>query len=187
MGCPLRCTYCDTEYAFYEGKAKSFDAIFETLAAYGTKLVEVTGGEPLAQPKSIPFMRELVAKGYEVLLETSGAYPTASLPEEVQVILDVKTPSSGEAHRHHWDNMGNLKAGRDEVKFVVGDRADFDYALDVERRYALLSRGVTCLMSPVHGKLENKQLVEWILESRRDFRFQVQMHKYIWEPSTRGV
>jgi 7-carboxy-7-deazaguanine synthase len=197
MGCPLRCTYCDTEYAFHEGKRKFFDEIFAVLKSYDTKLVEVTGGEPLAQPNTVPFLSELAAKGYEVLLETSGAYSILELPPEVKVILDVKTPGSGESARQFWDNLGALKAGRDEVKFVVTSRDDFDYAVDVAERYRLFERGITTLVSPAHpvaGKegaagagLTPRELAEWVVASRRDFRYQVQLHKYIWGAEVRGV
>jgi len=187
MGCPLRCTYCDTEYAFYEGKQKSFDDIHAVLKGYGTQLVEVTGGEPLAQPNVNLFMRELVTKGYEVLLETSGAYPVFDVPPEVKIILDVKTPGSGESRRQFWDNMGALKAGKDEVKFVVTDRADFDYAVEISDRYRLFDRGVTVLVSPAHGRVELKDLAGWVIGSERAFRMQTQLHKYIWGAEARGV
>ncbi len=186
MGCPLRCTYCDTEYAFHDGKTKSFDELFETLKNYGAKLVEVTGGEPLAQKNCIAFMQELVSQNYEVLLETSGAYPIQDVPQSVSIILDVKTPGSGEAAKQLWDNMAWLKPNKDEVKFVVKDKADFKYALKVCENYNLLSKHVV-LMSPVHGVLSNKDLAEWIVESKKPFRFQVQLHKYIWGENVKGV
>ena len=185
-GCPLRCTYCDTEYAFYEGKAQNFDKIFETLKSYKTNLVEVTGGEPLAQPNVNFFMQELVDRGYEVLLETSGAYPIHKVPKEVAIIMDVKTPSSSELSKMCWDNMGSLKAGLDEVKFVLSNHADFDFAMEITQKYKLFEK-CTVLLSPSHGVLENKKLAEWIVESKLPFRMQIQMHKYIWGAEARGV
>jgi 7-carboxy-7-deazaguanine synthase len=190
MGCPLRCTYCDTEYAFHEGKNKSFDEVFEILEDYGTPLVEVTGGEPLAQKNCIPFLQELVQNGYEVLLETSGAYPIFQVPKEVAIIMDIKTPGSGELAKMCWDNMGVLKAGLDEIKFVICSRADFDFMLQICEKYKLLGKH-TVLLSPSHGKLPAKDLAAWILESgeslRSHVRMQLQMHKLIWGEEVRGV
>ena len=185
-GCPLRCTYCDTEYAFFEGQSQTFDEVFDRLSSFGSKLVEVTGGEPLAQRNAIPFMNELVARGYEVLLETSGAYPIFDVPKEVAVIMDIKTPGSKEGGKMVWDNIGSLKPGLDELKFVVCSREDFDFAVDVSKKYKLFDR-VTVLVSPSHGVVPPKDLAEWVIESRLPFRFQVQMHKFIWGAETRGV
>jgi len=186
MACPLRCTYCDTEYAFYEGKTKSFDEIFEVLKSYPTKLVEVTGGEPLAQPNAIPFMEELLARGYEVLIETSGALPIQSIPAAVKVIMDLKTPGSGEVARNHWDNMAYLKPGLDEVKFVICNREDFNFAVEKSAQYKLFDK-VTVLASPSHKDLKPMDLAEWVLESGLPFRMQLQLHKYVWSQDTRGV
>lgn len=187
MGCPLRCSYCDTEYAFHEGVTKSFDEIFATLDAYGTSLVELTGGEPLAQPNAIPFLEECVTRGFEMMIETSGAFPIQGIPAAVKVILDIKTPGSGESHRNLWDNMGALKPGVDEVKFVVTSRADFDYAVGVTHDRQFIERGVTVLVSPAYGKVSARDLAEWVIASKLPLRFQVQMHKVIWEAETRGV
>ena len=187
MGCPLRCTYCDTEYAFHEGVTKSFDEIFETLKTFPTQLVEITGGEPLAQKNSVDFAAELLARGYEVLIETSGAYPIWNMPPEVKSIVDIKTPGSGENHRMLWDNIAHLKAARDEVKFVVTSRADFDYAVKVCDERQFFAKGITVLLSPSFNDVSNRDLAQWALDSGRPFRFQLQMHKYIWEPTTRGV
>jgi 7-carboxy-7-deazaguanine synthase len=186
MGCPLRCSYCDTEYAFYEGKKHGFDEVFQTLEGYGCKLVEVTGGEPLAQPNVIPFMSELVERGYEVLLETSGAFPISDVPHAVKIILDVKTPASNEVKRMKWDNLELLKSGLDEVKFVICSRADFDWACQVAQDHDLFSR-VTVLASPSFNQVSYKDLADWVLASKLPWRFQVQMHKHIWAPETRGV
>ena len=186
MGCPLRCKWCDTEYAFYDGKTKSFDELFATLAGYGSKLVEVTGGEPLAQTNCIPFLQELGTRGYEVLLETSGALAIDKVPSHVKIIMDLKAPGSGEQARNHWDNIAFLKPGIDEVKIVVADRADFDFAVNVERQYKLTDR-FTTLISPVHGKVSLEEVSNWIIESKIPFRFQVQLHKYIWGAEAKGV
>ena len=189
-GCPLRCEYCDTEYAFFEGKSQTFDEIFSTLESYGCNLVEVTGGEPLAQKNSIAFLNELCARGYEVLLETSGAYPIFDVPKEVAIIMDVKTPGSKESARMCWDNMSALKPGLDEVKFVICNRADFDFMLKVCEQYKLPGR-VTVLASPSHDKVSPQELAQWMLESSdpsaKLIRFQVQLHKYIWGKEVRGV
>jgi 7-carboxy-7-deazaguanine synthase len=185
MGCPLRCSYCDTEYAFYEGRKKSFAEVLEVLASYPSKLVELTGGEPLAQKNSIPFMHELVSQGYEVLLETSGAIPIFNVPKEVAVIMDVKTPGSREQHRMVWDNMAALKPGLDEVKFVVCSREDFEFAEKVCEQYKLLER-VTVLVSPSFSQVSPADLASWVIESGKPYRMQVQMHKTIWGEK-RGV
>ena len=186
MGCPLRCTYCDTEYAFHEGVTKSFDEVFDILGVYGTPLVELTGGEPLAQPNAFRFLQECVERGYEMLVETSGAYSIEKVPAEVKVILDIKTPGSGELRRMHWDNMAHLKSGLDEVKFVVTNREDFDFAVETARLHRLFER-VTVLVSPAHNVVEPQDLAQWVIDSKLPFRMQLQMHKYIWGKDTRGV
>lgn len=186
MGCPLRCSYCDTEYAFYEGEKRSFDSIIDEIRSHGCNLVEVTGGEPLAQPKSIPFMDKLIAEGFEVMIETSGAYSLEKVHPEVKVIMDVKTPGSKELKRMHWDNMGFLKPGIDEVKFVLTSREDFDFALRVSEDYGLWGKQEV-LVSPSFGEVTNLELANWVLESGKPFRMQLQMHKYIWDPEQKGV
>jgi 7-carboxy-7-deazaguanine synthase len=186
MGCPLRCKYCDTEYAFYEGKRYSFDDIFAQIEAFPTKLVEVTGGEPLAQPNVLPFMKELVDRGYEVMIETSGAFPIDDIHPQVRIILDIKTPGSGELARMRWENIAVLKKGYDEVKFVVTSKSDFDFAVNICREYELFDR-VVVLISPSFKDVKNIELAQWVLDSGLPFRMQLQMHKYIWEPETRGV
>lgn len=186
MGCPLRCKYCDTEYAFYEGKRWSFDEIFKEIEKHPTKLIEVTGGEPMAQPNVVPFMQELVDRGYEVMIETSGAFATNEIPAQVRVILDIKTPGSGELARMHWDNVRALKHGYDEVKFVVTSKEDFDFAVSTSMEHRLFER-VVVLISPSFKDVTNLQLANWVLESGHPFRMQLQMHKYIWEPEQRGV
>jgi 7-carboxy-7-deazaguanine synthase len=184
--CDLRCRWCDTPYAFTGGASMTVDDVVAAVQAYGTALVEITGGEPLLQPDVVPLMDRLLALGHEVMLETGGQRPTEHVPADVITILDVKCPASGEAGRMHWPNLDRLRP-RDEVKFVIQDRADFDYACDVVRRYALDARAGAVLFSPVHGALAPAELTRWILESRLPVRLQLQVHKYIWTPETRGV
>ena len=164
----------------------SEDEVIAGVAQYGARVVEITGGEPLLQAPAIPLMARLLAGGYEVLLETGGHLPIDDVPDEVVAIVDVKCPGSGEASRMHWPNLEQLSA-HDEVKFVIADRADFDYARDVVARYTLASRVSAVLFSPVHGVLAPAELARWILDARLPVRLQLQTHKYIWSPETRGV
>lgn len=184
-GCPLRCTWCDTEYSFYGGTLLSVEAIFAQVAQYGCHLVEVTGGEPLAQPESLPLMARLCDEGFTVLLETSGAIDIEPVDRRVHTILDVKCPGSGMTDRMHWPNLDRLTA-KDEAKFVLASREDYDWAREVVARYRLADR-CTVLFSPVFGSLDLRQLAEWILADRLPVRFQLQLHKYIWAPDMRGV
>ncbi|HEX5473550.1 MAG TPA: radical SAM protein [Vicinamibacterales bacterium] len=184
--CDLRCTWCDTPYAFHEGQKMAIDAVLDRVRGYGCPLVEVTGGEPLLQADVYPLMERLLAAGYEVMLETGGHRSTARVPPAVVTILDVKCPGSGEADEMCWENLDRLRP-RDEVKFVLRDRADYDYARDVVGRHDLGRRAAAVLFSPVHGVLEPKPLAEWILADRLPVRLQLQAHKYIWSPETRGV
>jgi 7-carboxy-7-deazaguanine synthase len=184
--CNLRCAWCDTAYAFTGGRKLAEDEVMAEVARYHCRLVEITGGEPLLQAGVHDLMRRLVADGYEVLLETGGHMPIDDVPDEVVTILDVKCPASGEAAAMHWPNLDQLSA-RDEVKFVIQDRADFDYAREVVDRYRLAERTAAVLFSPVHGVLDPAELVRWILEERVPARLQIQAHKYIWTPETRGV
>jgi 7-carboxy-7-deazaguanine synthase len=184
--CDLRCRWCDTPYAFSGGRKMSIDEAIGEVEKHDTKLVELTGGEPLLQPEAIPLMERLLANGYEVLLETGGHLPLDDVPEPVKAIVDVKCPGSGEAANMHWPNLDQLSP-HDEVKFVIADRADFDYAADVTARHRLIERTAAVLFSPVHGELDPADLVQWILESRLPVRMQIQAHKYIWSPETRGV
>lgn len=186
MGCPLRCTYCDTEYAFFEGKKRSIDDVVAEVKTYPTKLVEVTGGEPLAQKTSIELMNKLLEEGFEVMLETSGAFDISEVPQGVRIIMDIKTPSSGESSRMHAENFKYLKPGIDEVKCVVGNKEDFEFALKQARDLGLFKKHAV-LVSPVFGKISNLELAELVLASAEPWRMQLQMHKYIWEPNTRGV
>jgi len=184
-GCPLRCTWCDTDYAFYGGHECSFDEVLAKVQTYECRLVEITGGEPLAQTESLPLMSRLCDAGYTVLLETSGAVDIAPVDPRVHVILDVKCPGSGMTDRMHWPNLSML-AAKDEAKFVLANRADYDWAHEILARHDLVSR-CPVLFSPVFGSLDMRQLAEWILADHLPVRFQLQMHKYIWAPDMRGV
>jgi 7-carboxy-7-deazaguanine synthase len=184
--CDLRCTWCDTPYAFHEGRKRSVDAVLEEVAAYGCPLVEVTGGEPLLQQEVYTLMDRLIAAGRTVLLETGGHRSTADVPGQVITILDVKCPGSGESSRNDWSNLDRLRP-HDQVKFVISDRTDYEYARDVVLRHDLAGRAAAVLFSPVHGALGPRQLSEWVLADRLPVRVQIQLHKYIWDPETRGV
>ncbi len=184
-GCHLRCTYCDSEYAFYAGNWMTVDNIIARVAEFGLPLVEITGGEPLLQPACRPLAQALLDAGYTVLCETSGSLPIDRLPAGVIKIMDLKCPSSGEVERNDWTNIAKLQP-HDEVKFVVGDREDFDWAVGVIAQYGLADRCVL-LMAPVFGEIEPRQLAEWIMKQRLPVRFQLQMHKFIWDPAAMGV
>ncbi|NWF74932.1 MAG: 7-carboxy-7-deazaguanine synthase QueE [Nitrospirae bacterium] len=184
-GCPLRCTWCDTDYAFYGGQERSIDEVLALVHDYGCPLVEVTGGEPLVQPECLPFMTRLCDAGYKVLLETSGAVDIAPVDPRVHVILDVKCPGSGMTDRMHWPNLSHL-AVKDEAKFVLADRADYNWAREILAQYDLASR-CRVLFSPVFAKLDVRELAEWILADKLPVRFQIQLHKHIWAPDMRGV
>jgi 7-carboxy-7-deazaguanine synthase len=184
--CDLRCSWCDTPYAFHEGRKRAVDDVVAEVERYECPLVEVTGGEPLLQEEVYPLMHQLLSKGKTVLLETGGHRSTVRVPEPVITILDVKCPGSGEADRMDWDNLARLRP-RDEVKFVVKDRADYDYARGVIDRFGLAGRAAAIHLSPVHGVLDSKTLSEWVLADRLQARVQLQLHKYIWPPDTRGV
>lgn len=184
--CDLRCSWCDTPYAFYEGRKRSLEEVLEEVDRYDCPLVEVTGGEPLLQEAVYPLMQRLVERGKTVLLETGGHRSTARVPDEVVTILDVKCPASGEAAKMDWENLARLRP-HDQVKFVVQDRADYEYARDIIGRHQLAARTSAVLMSPVHGVLEPRTLSEWVLADRVPARVQIQLHKYIWDPTTRGV
>ena len=184
--CDLRCSWCDTPYAFYEGRKRSVDDVIADVERVDCPLVEVTGGEPLLQEEVYPLMQRLLDSGRTVLLETGGHRSTARVPEAVVTILDVKCPGSGEAEKNDWSNLARLRA-HDEVKFVVKDRADYEYAREVIERYGLAGRVAAIHLSPVHGELSPRVLSEWVLADALPARVQLQLHKYIWEPGTRGV
>lgn len=178
-GCPLRCVYCDTAYAFSGGELRSLDAITEEVAGYRPRYVTVTGGEPLAQQGCLPLLTRLCDAGYEVSLETSGAMSLEGVDPRVVTVLDLKTPASGELARNDWDNMPRLQA-HDQVKFVICDRADYDWARFKLDEYDLAGRVSDVLFSPSHGELEPRQLAEWILADNLPVRLQLQMHKLLW-------
>jgi 7-carboxy-7-deazaguanine synthase len=184
--CNLRCVWCDTPYAFTGGSKMSVDDVLAEIRKYDCRLVELTGGEPLLQADAIPLMERLVANGFEVLLETGGHLPIDAVPDPVVAIVDVKCPGSGEAGAMHWPNLDQLSP-HDEVKFVIRDREDFDYAVAVVAKHQLAGRVAAILFSPVFGVLPPADLARWILEAHVPARLQLQTHKYIWDPATRGV
>jgi 7-carboxy-7-deazaguanine synthase len=184
--CDLRCSWCDTPYAFTEGSKMSIDAVIARVDQYGCDLVEITGGEPLLQRDVYPLMRQLLESGRTVMVETGGHHSIKDVPSEVIRIVDVKCPGSGESERNHWENLTLLTA-RDEVKFVLKDRTDYEYAREIVLRNDLASRTAAVLFSPVHDVLPSKELAAWILEDRLPVRLQLQAHKFIWSPETRGV
>jgi 7-carboxy-7-deazaguanine synthase len=184
--CDLRCSWCDTPYAFHEGHKMSVDEVLPQVQAYGCELVEVTGGEPLLQADVYPLMQRLLDAGHTVMLETGGHRSIARVPAAVIRIVDVKCPGSGEAAKNDWSNI-ELLTDRDEVKFVIRDRADYEFARDVLRRHGLDARCAAVLLSPVHGALAPKDLAAWMLQDRLPARLQLQVHKYIWGADARGV
>ena len=184
--CDLRCTYCDTEYAFYEGNKMPLEEIVDKVRSFGCPLVEVTGGEPLLQPNCVPLLARLCEAGFTVLLETSGSHDIASVDSRVHRIMDLKTPSSGECGRNLYANVAHLTE-RDEVKFVVGSREDYEWMREKMREHDLAAKVRAVLLSPVFGKISPSDIVAWMLEDKLPARFQLQMHKFIWEPRARGV
>jgi 7-carboxy-7-deazaguanine synthase len=185
-GCDLRCSWCDTPYAFSEGQKMSVDAVVQQVDQYGSPLVEVTGGEPLLQEDVYPLMERLLESGRTVLLETGGQIDVSRVPFAVVKVMDVKCPASGESHKNEWGNIDRL-GSRDQVKFVIKDRGDYEFARDLVVRHALDRRCAAVLFSPVHDVLEPKALSEWILEDRLPVRLQLQIHKHIWGANVRGV
>lgn len=186
-GCPMRCIWCDSEYTFTGGDHVSIDDLMTQVGALGCNLVEVTGGEPLAQKETFALITRLCQEKYEVLVETGGYVSTEELDSRAKVILDVKCPGSGEATRNHWPNLNRLRADKDEVKFVVANRGDWDFAREVIERYQLEKRAKAVLISPAWGELDLQELANWITKSGLGVRMQLQMHKYIWGPEVRGV
>lgn len=183
--CNLRCTYCDTEYAFYEGKEYSIEEIFSEIKKYNCNLVEVTGGEPLVQQESVQLMKQLCDAGYEVMIETGGSLPIENIDKRVSVIMDLKCPSSKMMKKNRYENIQYLK-DKDEVKFVIGTREDYEWSKNIIEQYDL-SKKCFLLFSVVFNSLEPVQLVNWILEDDLPVRFQLQMHKIIWDPTKKGV
>ena len=184
--CDLRCTYCDTEYAFYEGKKQSLGEIVDAVALHDCPLVEITGGEPLLQKNVLPLMTLLADAGRTVLLETSGAHDITAVDPRVHRIMDLKTPGSGEGARNLLSNIVQLTE-RDEVKFVIGSREDYEWSRAQVREHRLAERCRAVLFSPIFGRIDPREIVEWILADHLPVRFQLQMHKFIWTPSQRGV
>ncbi|MEP6600809.1 MAG: 7-carboxy-7-deazaguanine synthase QueE [Nitrospirota bacterium] len=184
-GCPLRCGWCDTAYAFYEGTERSLESILNEVAHYDCRLVEITGGEPLAQAEAHGLITALADRGYTVLIETSGAIDLAPVDPRAILIMDLKCPGSSMEDRNRWSNLSLLKP-HDEVKFVIKDRADYEWAVEIIHRYGLSDRQ-RVLLSPVFGELEPQVLADWILADRLPVRFQLQVHKLIWDPAMRGV
>jgi 7-carboxy-7-deazaguanine synthase len=184
-GCNLRCTWCDTEYAFYEGKPKSVQDIIDAIEPLGIPLVEITGGEPLLQDEVYDLMSALLDKNYQVLVETGGGVSVSKVPQQVIKILDVKCPGSGEDSRNLWDNLNHLNP-HDEVKFVLADRADYEWSRDVLRQHNIPKKAKV-LFSPVYDRLDLKELAAWVLEDNLPVRVQTQLHKVIWGKDTIGV
>ncbi len=184
-GCPLRCTWCDTEYAFHGGEALTVEAILKQVQSYECPLVEVTGGEPLHQPGALVLLKQLCDAGYQVMIETSGSFDISAIDPRVSIIMDVKCPGSGMTDRMRWANIEHLSK-KDEVKFVLKDEADYEWSKDIVQHYQLGSR-CTVLFSPVFGSLDLQPLAERILSDKLPVRMQVQLHKLIWDPETRGV
>lgn len=183
--CNLRCKYCDTEYAFFEGKDLTVDQILAEVRKVECNLIEITGGEPLVQLESIDLMKTLCDNGYEVLLETGGSLPIKEIDPRVKIIMDLKCPSSGMTKKNYYENINYIKPG-DELKFVIGSREDYEWSREIINNYKLTNK-CSVLFSVVFGELEPVKLVEWILNDRLNVRFQLQMHKFIWEPTAKGV
>jgi 7-carboxy-7-deazaguanine synthase len=184
-GCPLRCRWCDTSYAFHEGTRVSHEDVLARLREYPCRLVELTGGEPLTQPAAFPFITRLLDEGWQVMVETSGHVSLAPLDPRAIAIMDIKCPGSGESHQMDWANLDRLKP-IDEAKLVIADRRDYEWARDLVRERQLADR-CTVLFSPVHGELDPGTLARWILEDGLPVRVQVQLHKYLWPDVERGV
>ena len=185
-GCNLRCRWCDTEYAFYEGRKMTIAEVASVVAGHKCNLVEITGGEPLLQEGVYPLMDALLQSGHTVMVETSGAVDVSRLDSRIIKIMDLKCPGSGECERNLWSNLDHL-GEHDEIKFVLADRKDYEWARDAIEKHRVGGRVNAILMSPVFGELDSADLAKWILEDRIPARLQIQMHKQIWPPDTRGV
>jgi 7-carboxy-7-deazaguanine synthase len=186
-GCPMRCVWCDSEYTFTGGTRISFDEILSQLKNFGCKLIEVTGGDPLAQKSVFPFIETLCDLGYEVLIETGGFFSTEKVDERAKVILDVKCPASGESERNYWANLERLRADKDEVKFVIADLNDLDFARETIKKYNLENRTREILISPIFGIENLVQIAETVSKSGLQVRLNLQLHKYIWGKDVHGV
>jgi 7-carboxy-7-deazaguanine synthase len=186
-GCPMRCVWCDSEYTFTGGDHLSIDEVLAQVQAMGCNLVEVTGGEPLAQPQAFTLINKLCDEGYEVLVETGGYVSTELVDPRAKIILDVKCPGSGEDARNYWPNLEVLRADKDEVKFVIANREDWGFARDIIERFDLEKRAKAVLISPIWNGMDLQEVAGWITSSGLNVRMQLQMHKYIWGPEARGV
>ena len=186
-GCPMRCVWCDSEYTFTGGVRKAFNEIFAELENFNCNLVEVTGGDPLAQKNAFPFISLLCDKGYEVLIETGGFFSTEKVDARAKIILDVKCPASGESERNHWANLQRLNAEKDEVKFVIADLNDWNFARKIIEKYDLQNRAKEILVSPIFGIENLKEIAETVSQSNLKVRLNLQLHKYIWGADTHGV
>lgn len=186
-GCPMRCTWCDSEYTFSGGEHFTIDAITDRVREFGCKLVEITGGEPLAQREAFDLIERLGDEGFEVLIETGGYVSTAGVDPRAKIILDIKCPASGEAERNDWTNLARLRPNQDEVKFVVADRTDWEFAKKIIIEHDLEHRTKAILISPAWGLIDLQELARWIAESGLNLRMQLQLHKYIWGPDVHGV
>ena len=186
-GCPMRCTWCDSEYTFTGGDHFRIEQIMQKVRDFGCRLVEVTGGEPLAQREAFELIRQLCDEEYEVLIETGGYVSTKDVDERAKIILDIKCPASGEADRNDWSNLERLRADQDEVKFVIADASDWEFATKTIAQYELETRAKAILISPAWGLVPLQDLARWITESGLNVRMQLQLHKYIWGPNVHGV
>jgi len=186
-GCPMRCVWCDSEYTFTGGEYVPLDNVMNQVRAFDCNLVEVTGGEPLAQREAFALIERLCSEGFEVLVETGGFVSTEGVDSRASIILDVKCPASGEEPRNHWPNLERLRADKDEVKFVITNFGDWTYALEIIKRYELSKRARAVLISPAWDAVDLKDMAQWVSGSGLDLRMQLQLHKYIWGPEARGV
>jgi 7-carboxy-7-deazaguanine synthase len=186
-GCPMRCVWCDSEYTFSGGEHMALAQVMDQVKLFGCRLVEVTGGEPLAQESCSELISALCDAGYEVLVETGGYLSTELMDPRARIILDVKCPASGEAERNHWPNLERLRADKDEVKFVIADSEDWAYAKKIIEEHDLIQRAKAVLISPAWGLMDLQQLADSVSASGLEVRMQLQLHKYIWGPEARGV
>ena len=186
-GCPMRCVWCDSEYTFTGGEHQTIESILAQVKAFGCNLVEVTGGEPLAQKEAFQLIAQLCDLGYEVLIETGGYVSTEGLDPRAKVILDIKCPASGEEARNDWSNLARLRPDKDEVKFVIADETDWIYTQKLIEQQQLETRAHAILISPAWGLVDLQKLAGWVAGSGLNVRMQLQLHKYIWGPDVKGV
>ena len=186
-GCPMRCVWCDSEYTFTGGTQMSIEEVMDRVKEFDCKLVEITGGEPLAQKEAFPLIQRLCDEGFEVLIESGNYVPTDDVDHRAKIILDVKCPASGEEGRNHWPNLQRLRKDRDEVKFVVANEGDWTYATRIIKDYDLENRALSILISPVGGEYNLQDLAAAVAGSGLNVRMQLQLHKYIWGPDVKGV